>query len=418
MKKSLLALFLFVSALTFAETECDIILTTNSFQIPCAVVKIGDREVQYRECSSTIDKLVIISVNNIRKIYLSDGTIMDYTQGITPVVTKVERQANNETTSPIKPNVENVGEQIKQLSSTTTPPQQQTEKVTKQPERSTIQKPTEEKSSMPDEPKKEAFDIIITTDANKIEAKITEVSKSEIRYKEKDNIDGPTFVLETADVHSILYANGKVVVYNQQSTSNTSTSTRVADVNRRIKYTRKETDTSCICTNVKIEVGEVYNEWKKWLDYINIVKHINIHKYRSIYIFPIDITQIRLTEQSDNQYFSIAEALESFSNIIRESIFSKFNHLNVIVVDTGDEVQMQEASIGLCLRFDEFELINKDSGIQKITLSGVMIDNANNHLFDFKQRRLTVKNRPILVNLQKEFKNFAEDICRIFGNLQ
>jgi len=63
-----------------------------------------------------------------------------------------------------------------------------------------------------------AQDIIVTTDARKIEAKITEVSKSEIRYKEADNPDGPTFVLEVADISTIIYANGKVVLYTQPPT--------------------------------------------------------------------------------------------------------------------------------------------------------------------------------------------------------
>lgn len=62
-----------------------------------------------------------------------------------------------------------------------------------------------------------AQDIIVTTDAQKIEAKILEVSKSEIRYKEKDNLDGPTFVLSTEEISSIVYANGKVVLYNRQA---------------------------------------------------------------------------------------------------------------------------------------------------------------------------------------------------------
>ncbi|MBO7454916.1 MAG: hypothetical protein J6T76_00780 [Paludibacteraceae bacterium] len=60
-----------------------------------------------------------------------------------------------------------------------------------------------------------AQDIIVTTAAQKIEAKITEVTKSEIRYKEKDYLDGPTFVLSTDEISSIIYANGKVVLYNQ-----------------------------------------------------------------------------------------------------------------------------------------------------------------------------------------------------------
>lgn len=60
-----------------------------------------------------------------------------------------------------------------------------------------------------------AQDIIVTTDAQKIEAKIIEVSKSAIRYKEPDNLDGPTFVLDTEDISTIIYSNGKVVSYNQ-----------------------------------------------------------------------------------------------------------------------------------------------------------------------------------------------------------
>lgn len=68
-----------------------------------------------------------------------------------------------------------------------------------------------------------AQDIIVTTDARKIEAKISEVSKSEIRYKEFDNLDGPTFVMGTKEISSIIYSNGKVVVYNQPSEINQPT---------------------------------------------------------------------------------------------------------------------------------------------------------------------------------------------------
>lgn len=66
-----------------------------------------------------------------------------------------------------------------------------------------------------------AQDIIVTTDAQKIEAKIIEVSKSAIRYKEPDNLDGPTFVLDTEDINTIIYSNGKVVLYNQPAATNT-----------------------------------------------------------------------------------------------------------------------------------------------------------------------------------------------------
>lgn len=61
-----------------------------------------------------------------------------------------------------------------------------------------------------------AQDIIITKDAKKIEAKILEVSKSEIKYKDFDNLEGPTFILEVEEINSITYQNGKVVLYNQK----------------------------------------------------------------------------------------------------------------------------------------------------------------------------------------------------------
>ena len=61
-----------------------------------------------------------------------------------------------------------------------------------------------------------AQDIIVTKDALKIEAKILEVSKSEIKYKKTSNMDGPTFVLSTDEISTIIYSNGEVVLYNQQ----------------------------------------------------------------------------------------------------------------------------------------------------------------------------------------------------------
>ena len=68
-----------------------------------------------------------------------------------------------------------------------------------------------------------AQDVIVTTDAKKIEAKILEVSKSGIKYKESDNPDGPTFILSVDEISSVIYSNGKVVLYNEQAKSNKDT---------------------------------------------------------------------------------------------------------------------------------------------------------------------------------------------------
>ncbi|MBR4218634.1 MAG: hypothetical protein IKR71_06270 [Bacteroidales bacterium] len=63
-----------------------------------------------------------------------------------------------------------------------------------------------------------AQDIIETIDAKRIEAKILEVSETEIKYKEIDNIEGPTFILSTNKIRSITYANGKVSLFQDSAT--------------------------------------------------------------------------------------------------------------------------------------------------------------------------------------------------------
>lgn len=74
-----------------------------------------------------------------------------------------------------------------------------------------------------------AQDIIVTTDAQKIEAKILEVTKNEIKYKELDNLDGPLFILPIEDIVTIIYANGKVVLYNQNQEAETARKAKEAE---------------------------------------------------------------------------------------------------------------------------------------------------------------------------------------------
>ncbi|WP_461256509.1 hypothetical protein [Treponema sp. R80B11-R83G3] len=59
-----------------------------------------------------------------------------------------------------------------------------------------------------------AQDLIVLKDGNIIEAKVTEVSSAEIRYKRFDHLDGPTIVLSASNVLSIRYENGKVEKIN------------------------------------------------------------------------------------------------------------------------------------------------------------------------------------------------------------
>ena len=55
-----------------------------------------------------------------------------------------------------------------------------------------------------------AQDIIVTRDSKKIEAKVTEVNRDDVKYKVFTNQEGPTYTLPKSDIASIVYQNGQV----------------------------------------------------------------------------------------------------------------------------------------------------------------------------------------------------------------
>ncbi len=65
-----------------------------------------------------------------------------------------------------------------------------------------------------------AQDIIVTHDGERIDAIVIEISDTEVRYKRADNADGPTFVLTTEKIASIVYKNGEVQTFMGQNTQN------------------------------------------------------------------------------------------------------------------------------------------------------------------------------------------------------
>ena len=62
-----------------------------------------------------------------------------------------------------------------------------------------------------------AQDVIVTTDSKKIEAKIVEVSSQQVKYVDFNNQEGPTFVLGTDEISSIIFSNGQVKVYEHNT---------------------------------------------------------------------------------------------------------------------------------------------------------------------------------------------------------
>ncbi len=60
-----------------------------------------------------------------------------------------------------------------------------------------------------------AQDRIVRTDGSEIEAKVTEISPDEVRYKRFSNPDGPTYVLPSAQIRRIVYPNGEEDVFGE-----------------------------------------------------------------------------------------------------------------------------------------------------------------------------------------------------------
>jgi hypothetical protein len=62
-----------------------------------------------------------------------------------------------------------------------------------------------------------AQDKIYRNNGKVIEAKIIEVGASEVKYREFNNPDGPIYVLETDRIRKIIYENGKVETFKDNS---------------------------------------------------------------------------------------------------------------------------------------------------------------------------------------------------------
>ncbi len=62
-----------------------------------------------------------------------------------------------------------------------------------------------------------AQDIITKKDGTDIQAKILEVTTSEVKYKRFSNLEGPTFSMSKSDILIVRYENGENEVFNNRS---------------------------------------------------------------------------------------------------------------------------------------------------------------------------------------------------------
>lgn len=70
-----------------------------------------------------------------------------------------------------------------------------------------------------------AQDIVVKKDGTTIKAKVTEVSRTEIKYKRFDNPNGPVYTISVAELLAINYENGNTESFDGATQSTVSTAT-------------------------------------------------------------------------------------------------------------------------------------------------------------------------------------------------
>ncbi len=62
-----------------------------------------------------------------------------------------------------------------------------------------------------------ADDVIVTKDSQRINAKIEEVGLDVVKYRRSDNVNGPLYTLAKTEIVTILYENGTIETFQQES---------------------------------------------------------------------------------------------------------------------------------------------------------------------------------------------------------
>ncbi|MCL2412010.1 MAG: hypothetical protein FWC97_10255 [Treponema sp.] len=86
-----------------------------------------------------------------------------------------------------------------------------------------------------------AQDLIILRDGNVIEARVTEISPTEIRYRRFDFLDGPIFVVPVANVLSIRFEDGTTQTFNQPAPVHTALAQQSTQTERQIAWANRKT---------------------------------------------------------------------------------------------------------------------------------------------------------------------------------
>lgn len=101
-----------------------------------------------------------------------------------------------------------------------------------------------------------AQDVITLRNGEQIKAKVTEISTSEIRYKQFEHLDGPTRVISLTEVFAINYENGtREVIKPVSKTNETQTASQTSERQTTNETNKKQPTATAPNTNRKFRIG-------------------------------------------------------------------------------------------------------------------------------------------------------------------
>ena len=121
--------------------------------------------------------------------------------------------------------------------------------------------------SVKPEPSANGQDIIVTKDARRINAKVTEINVDNVKYKNFDHQDGPLYTLPKSNILTIIYHNGQVETFEHESpTPATPAQTPAASVQTTTPETPAQASSVAqskprpvnILTEMKVNYPEIY----------------------------------------------------------------------------------------------------------------------------------------------------------------
>lgn len=116
-----------------------------------------------------------------------------------------------------------------------------------------------------------AQDIITTKDGSDIQARILEVTNSEVKYKRFSNLEGPTFTISKSDILIVRYENGENEVFKESDNiqHNQSSQRNYQQTPRRSYY-----NPNGMNTDAEIWEGMSFKEYAPYYNHKYYVKQL------------------------------------------------------------------------------------------------------------------------------------------------